>query len=97
MNLTAWLNEQARFVRDGLMNGSLREARNALRFSYGDAYPDGLWPDLIVRLALFPLDDDEIDVVRDTFIQQTGDAFTGDHLDREIRAALYGALFRDHH
>lgn len=95
MNLTTWLNEQARFVRVELMNGDLRGARNALRFAYGDGYPEGLWPDMIVRLALFPLGDAEIDAVRDAFIQQAESVFTGDQLDREIRVALYAALYRD--
>lgn len=97
MNLTTWLNEQAHFVRVELMNGDLRGARNALRFAYGDGYPEGLWPDMIVHLALFPLNDEEIAAVRDVFIRQAENTFTGDHLDRGIRVALYTALYRDRH
>lgn len=97
MNTTTWLNEQARTVRIALMNGGLNEARNALRFVYGDAYPEGLWPDMIVRLALFPLDDEEISAVRDVFIRRAENTFTDDHLDREIRASLYGVLYAERH
>lgn len=95
MNLTTWLNEQARTVRVALMNGDLPATRNALRITYGDSYSEGLWPDMIVRLALFPFDDAEIDAVRDTFIRRAGVTFGDDHLDREIRAALFAALYRD--
>lgn len=34
MNLTTWLNEQARLVRGALLAGNLGEARNALRFVF---------------------------------------------------------------
>ena len=97
MNLTTWLNEQARLVRGALLAGNLGEARNALRFVFEDAYPEGLWPDMIVRLALFPLDDEEISAVRDVFIRRAENTFTDDHLDREIRASLYGALYAERH
>lgn len=97
MNLTTWLNERARLVRVALMNGGLNEARNALRFVFEDACPEGLWPDMIVRLALFPLADEEIDAVRDVFIRRAENTFTDDHLDREIRASLYGALYAERH
>lgn len=102
MNLTTYLNEQARTVRVALMNGSIAEARNALRFIFedGDA-PEGIRPDLIIRLALFPLDDDEITGVRSAFIRQSDRVFVHEErtyrLDREIRALLYGALYAERH
>ena len=102
MNLTTWLNEQARLVRVALMNGDLAAARNALRFTFedGDA-PDGIRPDIIIRLALFPLADDEIAGVRSTFIRQSDRVFVHEErtyrLDREIRASLYGALYAERH
>ena len=96
MNLTTWLNEQARTVRVALINGDLAEARNALRFVFedGDA-PDGVRPAMIIRLALFPLADEEIDAVRDEFIRRAGETFADDALDWEIRAALFAALYRE--
>lgn len=96
MNLTTWLSEQARTVRIALMNGDLYEVRNALRFVFedGDA-PDGIRPDLIVRLALFPLTDEEVRTARDVFIRRAGVTFGGDTLDQEIRAALFSALYRE--
>lgn len=97
MNLTTWLNEQARLVRDALMNGNLNEARNALRFTFedGDA-PDGIRPAMIIRLALFPLDDATIGFVRDAFARQAESTFTvGDDLDVEIRLNMYAILFQD--
>ena len=36
MNMTTWLNEQARLVRNALLTGRLNEARNALRSSRTD-------------------------------------------------------------
>lgn len=96
MNLTTWLNEQGRLVRVALMNGDLAAARNALRFAFegGDA-PDGIRPDIIIRLALFPLADEEIDAVRDVFIRRAGVTFGDNALDEEIRAALFSALYRE--
>lgn len=96
MNLTTWLNEQARLVRVALMNGDLAAARNALQFTFedGDA-PDGIRPDIIIRLALFPLADEEIDAVRDEFIKRSAGTFADDALDQEIRAALFSALYRE--
>lgn len=97
MNLTTWLNEQARLVRVALMNGDLAAARNALRFTFedGDA-PDGIRPAMIIRLALFPLADEEIDAVRDAFTRGAEHIFVdGDDLDAEIREDMYSALFRD--
>lgn len=95
MNQTTWLNEQARLVRDALTAGNLDEARNALRFTFedGDA-PDGIRPDLIIRLALFPLTDEEVCTARDVFIRRAGVTFADDSLDQEIRAALFSALYR---
>lgn len=99
MNLTTWLHEQARLVRDALVAGNLDEARNALRFVFEDRGPDGIRPSLIIGLALFPLDDASIGAIRDVFIRQTHEVFVRegrtDDLDREIRAALFGALYRD--
>lgn len=102
MNLTTWLHEQARLVRDALLAGNLNEARNALRFIFedGDA-PEGIRPDPIIRLALFPLDDDEIADIRAEFIRQADRVFVHEErtyrLDREIRASLYGALYAERH
>lgn len=99
MNLTTWLNEQARTVRVALTNGDLPATRNALRFIFEDrdeddsAASDGIRPDMIIRLALFPLTDEEVCTARDEFIRRAGMTFAGDSLDREIRAALY----RDRH
>lgn len=96
MNLTTWLNEQARFVRDALTAGHLGEARNALRFIFEDwDAPDGIRPAMIIRLALFPLADEEIDAVRDVFIRRAGVTFGDNALDEEIRAALFSALYRE--
>ena len=60
MNLTTWLNEQSLLVRNALLAGNLGEARNALRFVFEDeendnTIPDGIRPDMIIRLALFPM------------------------------------------
>ena len=96
MNLTTWLNEQARLVHDALMNGDLAEARNALRLIFEDREeddaPDGIRPDMIIRLALFPLSREELDAVWDTFREQARDTFLGDELDHEIRTDLYTVL-----
>lgn len=96
MNLTTWLDEQARLVRGALVAGDLEEARGALRLVFEDREPDGIRPDLVIRLALFPLDDASIGAVRDTFIRQADRVFAaGDELDAEIRSALFGALYRE--
>ena len=99
MNLTTWLDEQARTVHIALMNGDLPATRNALRFIFEDGASalDGIRPDLIIRLALFPLDDGQVHAVRDVFIRRAGVTFGDDHLDREIRASLYGALYAERH
>ena len=96
MNPTTWLHEQARLVRDALLAGNLNEARNALRFIFEDGgAPEGIRPDLIIRLALFPLDDEELDAVRDVFIRRAGATFGDNAPDEEIRAALFSALYRE--
>lgn len=97
MNLTTWLNEQARLVRGALVAENLAGARNALRFIFedGDA-PDGVRPAMIIRLALFQLDDTTIGFVRDAFTRQAESTFTvGDDLDVEIRLNMYAVLFQD--
>lgn len=97
MNLTTWLNEQARLVRGALVAQNIAGARAALRFTFedGDA-PDGVRPAMIIRLAVFPLDDTTIGFVRDAFARQAEETFTAhDDLDGEIRADMYAALFQD--
>lgn len=97
MNLTTWLNEQARLVRVALMNGDLAAARNALRFTFedGDA-PDGIRPAMIIRLAVFPMSRRALKTARDAFTRRAEHLFAdGDDLDAEIRADLYTALFHD--
>lgn len=97
MNLTTWLSEQARAVRVALMNGSIAEARNALRFAFedGDA-PEGIRPGMIIRLALFPMSRENLDKARETFRTHAENTFTaGDDLDAEIRVDMYAALFQD--
>lgn len=97
MNLTTWLNEQARLVRGALVAENLAGARNALRFVFedGDA-PEGIRPAMIIRLAVFPLDDTTIGFVRDAFARQAESTFTaGDDLDVEIRLNMYAVLFQD--
>lgn len=97
MNLTTWLNEQARSVRVALTNGDLPATRNALRFIFedGDA-PENLRPAMIIRLALFPMTGSSLDLARDLFTYRADEVFTaGDDLDAEIRVALYAALFQD--
>lgn len=97
MNLTTWLNEQARLVRGALVAENLAGARNALRFIFedGDA-PDGVRPAMIIRLALFPLDDTTIGFVRDAFARQAESTFSvGDDLDVEIRLNMYAVLIQD--
>ena len=99
MNLTTWWDEQARLVRVPLMNGSIAEARNALRFTFEDMDDnrthEGIRPDLIVRLALFPLTDAQVRIIRDEFIKRSAGTFADDALDQEIRAALFSALYRE--
>lgn len=97
MNMTTWLNEQARLVRGALVAENLAGARNALRFIFedGDA-PDGVRPAMIIRLALFPLDDTTIGFVRDAFARRAESTFTvGDDLDNEIGLNMYASLFQD--
>lgn len=92
MNLTTWLNEQARLVRGALVAQNIAGARAALRF----AFEDGVRPAMIIRLAVFPLDDTTIGFVRDAFARQAEETFTAhDDLDGEIRADMYAALFQD--
>lgn len=97
MNLTTWLNEQARFVRDALAAGHLGEARNALRFIFEDwDAPDGIRPAMIIRLALTSMNQRDLKVARNAFTRGAEHIFAdGDDLDAEIRADMYAALFRD--
>lgn len=96
MNLTAWLNEQARLVRDALTAGDLDEARNVLRFTFEDDAPDGVRPAMIIRLALFPMSRENLDKARDTFRARAEAVFTAnDDLDAEIRVNMYASLFQD--
>ena len=97
MNLTTWLNEQARFVRDTLTAGNLGEARNALRFIFEDRdAPDGIRPAMIIRLALYSMSRRDLKAARDAFTRGAEHLFAGgDDLDAEIRADMYSALFRD--
>ena len=85
MNLTTWLNEQARFVR------------NALRFIFEDwDAPDGIRPAMIIRLALSSMSRRDLKAARDAFTRGAEHLFAdGDDLDAEIRADMYSALFRD--
>lgn len=94
MNLTTWLNEQARPVRGALLAGNLGEARNALRFVFedGDA-PEGIRPAMIIRLAAFPMSRENLDAVWDTFRSQADGVFTAnDDPDGEIRMYMYTVL-----
>ena len=98
MNLTTWLNEQSLLVRNALLAGNLGEARNALRFTFEDeendnTIPDGIRPDMIIRLALFPMSREELDKVWETFRAQADGVFTAnDDLDGEIRMYMYTVL-----
>jgi len=97
MNLTTWLNEQSLLVRNALLAGNLGEARNALRFTFEDeendnTIPDGIRPDMIIRLALFPMSREELDKVWETFRAQARDTFLGDELDHEIRMDMFSVL-----
>lgn len=93
MNLTTWLNEQARLVRGALLAGNLGEARNALRFVFEDDSMDKrIRPAQIIRLALFPMSWEELDKVWETFRAQARDTFLGDELDHEIRMDMFSVL-----
>lgn len=97
MNRTTWLNEQSLLVRNALLAGNLGEARNALRFTFEDeendnTIPDGIRPDMIIRLALFPMSREELDKVWETFRTQARDTFLGDELDAEIRMDMFSVL-----
>lgn len=98
MNLTTWLNEQARFVRDALAAGNLGEARNVFRYIFEDwDAPDGIRPAMIIRLALSLMSRRDLKAARDAFTHGAEHLFAGgDDLDAEIRADLYSALFQDH-
>jgi len=90
MNRTTWLNEQARLVRGALLTGRLNEARNALRFVFedGDA-PAGMRPAMIIRAALYPMSQGELDRVWNILRCRAEDVFVaGDDLDAEIRTDL---------
>lgn len=97
MNLTTWLNEQARFVRDALAAGHLGEARNVFRYIFEDAdAPDGIRPAMIIRLALTSMSRKDLKTAQKAFIRGAEHLFAdGDNLDAEIRADMYAALFRD--
>ena len=93
MNLTTFLNEQSLLVRNALLAGNLGEARNALRFLFEDEEDEnGIRPDLIIRLALFPMSREELDKVWETFKTQARDTFLGDELDHEIRMDMFSVL-----
>lgn len=92
MNTTTWLNEQARLVRSALLAGRLNEARNALRFVFededGDA-PEGIRPAVIIRAAVYPMSQGELDRVWNILRCRAEATFTaGDDLDAEIRTDL---------
>ena len=97
MNLTTWLNEQARLVRGALLAGNLGEARNALRFVFEDDSMDKrIRPVQIIRLAAFPMSRENLDKARETFRTHAENTFTaGDDLDAEIRVDMYACLFQD--
>lgn len=90
MNRTTWLNEQARLVRGALLAGNLGEARNALRFIFedGDA-PEGIRPAMIIRAAVYPMSQGELDRVWNILRCRAEDVFVAnDNLDAEIRTDL---------
>lgn len=97
MNTTTWLSEQARFVRDALSAGNLGEARNVFRYVFEDwDAPEGVRPDLIVRLALSQMSRRDLKAARNAFTCRAEHLFAdGDDLDQEIRSSLYAALFQD--
>lgn len=94
MNLTTWLNEQARLVRGALLAGNLGEARNALRFVFEDDSMDKrIRPVQIIRLAAFPMSRENLDQAWRTFRDQAEETFTAhDDLDGEIRMYMYTVL-----
>lgn len=94
MNLTTWLNEQARLVRGALLAGNLGEARNVLRFVFEDDSTDKrIRPVQIIRLAAFPMSRENLDKARETFRSQADGVFTAnDDLDGEIRMYMYTVL-----
>ena len=94
MNLTTWLNEQSLLVRGALLAGNLGEARNALRLVFEDDSMDKrIRPDMIIRLAAFPMSREELDAVWNTFRSQADGVFTAnDDLDHEIRMDLFSVL-----
>ena len=94
MNLTTWLNEQARFVRDALAAGNLGEARNDLRYIFEDwDAPEGIRPAMVIRLALFSMSRENLDAVWNTFRSQADGVFTAnDDLDGEIRMYMFSVL-----
>ena len=97
MNLTTWLNEQARFVRDALAAGNLGEARNVFRYIFEDwDAPEGVRPAMIIRLALSQMNRKDLKAARKAFTRRAEYLFAdGDDLDAEIRADMYAALFQD--
>ena len=94
MNLTTWLNEQARLVRGALLAGNLGEARNALRFVFEDDSMDKrIRPVQIIRPAAFPMSRENLDSVWNTFRSQADGVFTAnDDLDGEIRMYMFSVL-----
>ena len=90
MNTTTWLNEQARLVRGALLTGHLNEARNALRFVFEDEdAPEGIRPNMIIRAAVYPMSQGELDRVWNILRCRAEGIFTaGDDLDAEIRTDL---------
>ena len=96
MNLTTWLNEQARFVHDALTAGHLGEARNVFRYIFEDAdEPDGIRPAMIIRIALSSMNRRDLKAARNAFTRGAEHIFAdGDDLDAEIRADMYAALFQ---
>lgn len=94
MNLTTWLNEQARLVRVALMNGDLAAARNALRFVFEDDSMDKrIRPVQIIRLAAFPMSRENLDAAWNAFRSQADGVFTAnDDLDGEIRMYMFSVL-----
>lgn len=98
MNLTTWLNKQARLVRDALIAGNLGEARNALRYIFEDTDWDRerLGPDKIIRLAVFPMTRAQLRAARNAYRRRAEHVFAdGDDLDAEIRVNLHAHLFQD--
>lgn len=91
MNLATWLNEQARLVRGALLVGRLEEAREALRFLFEDkdGAPEGMRPAMIIRAALYPMSQGELDRVWNILrCRAEGIFVAGDELDAEIRTDL---------